>query len=221
MESTRATIAHGRLQNSSKSTYTMKIISTTKTVPLLSEPTGMKLHTLTQASVYKLLRSLDFPPESRRSKILLDRTQSALEALNNSPSRDENIWQNVRHPDIRWPIQTFLLRALHASLKIGEFWENIPLYEQRARCSICNEATESLEHILLDCHRGQANCIWTLTNSIWPTAFGAWPEIHLITILGCGSVPPCLARSWHPQYSACLTHRKVPNLSEQPSGLST
>ncbi|KAI6008315.1 hypothetical protein F5J12DRAFT_719931, partial [Pisolithus orientalis] len=73
--------------------------------------------------------------------------------------RDENIWRNVRHPDVWRPIQTFLLRALHASLKIVEFWENIPLYERRARCSICNEATESLEHILLDCHRGQANSI--------------------------------------------------------------
>ena len=62
------------------------------TVPLLSEPTGMKLHTLTQASAYKLLRSLDCPPESHRSKILLDRTQSALEVLNNFPPRDENIW---------------------------------------------------------------------------------------------------------------------------------
>ena len=159
-------------------------------VPLLSEPMGMKLHTLTQASVYKLLRSLDCPPESCRSKILLDRTRSALEALNSSPPRDEHIWRNARHPDIQWPIQTFLLRALHASLKIGEFWENIPLYEQRARCSICNEATESLDHILIDCHRGQANNIWTLAKSIWPTAFGAWPEIHLGTILGCGSVSP-------------------------------
>ena len=54
-------------------------------VPQLSEPAGMKLHTLTQATVYKLLRSLDCPPESRRSKILLDRTRSALETLNNSP----------------------------------------------------------------------------------------------------------------------------------------
>ena len=38
--------------------------------------------------------------------------------------------------------------------------------------------------------RGQANSIWTLAKLIWPTAFGDWPEIHLGTILGCGSVSP-------------------------------
>ena len=70
-------------------------------VPLHSKPAGMKLHTLTQASVYKLLRSLDCPPESCQLKILLDRTQCTLETLNNSPPRDEHIWRNVRHPDIR------------------------------------------------------------------------------------------------------------------------
>ena len=70
---------------------------------------------------------------------------------------------------------------------------------QRARCSVCNEAMESLEHILLDCHRGQANSIWILAKSLWPTAFGAWPEIHLGTILGCGSVsPPAPQNDNHP-----------------------
>ena len=41
----------------------------------------MKLNTLIQAAAYKLIRSLNCPPESRRSKILLDRTRSALEAF--------------------------------------------------------------------------------------------------------------------------------------------
>ena len=31
--------------------------------------------------------------------------------------------------------------------------------------------------------------------SIWPTAFGAWPEIHHGTILGCGSVSPPSAQN--------------------------
>ena len=90
--------------------------------------------------------------------------RSALESLNDGPPRDENIWRKVRHPDIRRPVQTFLLRALHSSLKIREFWERIPNYEQRTQCSVCNEATESLEHILLDCPRGHANLIWTNAN---------------------------------------------------------
>jgi len=125
--------------------------------------------------------------------------RSALESLNDGPPRDENIWRKVRHPDIRRPVQTFLLRALHSSLKIREFWERIPNYEQRTQCSVCNEATESLEHILLDCPRGHANLIWTNAKSTWPACFGAWPDIHLGTILGCGSISlPALNQNGHP-----------------------
>ena len=89
----------------------------------------MKLNKLTQASAYELIRSLECPPDSRRSKILLDRTRSAVETVNNESPRDERIWRNTRHPDIRRPVQTFLIRALHGSLKIGEFWEKILHYE--------------------------------------------------------------------------------------------
>ena len=148
----------------------------------------MKLNKLTQASTYELIRSFECPPDSRRSKILLDRTRCAVEIVNKEPPRDERIWRNARHPGIRRPIQTFLLRALHGSLKIGEFWEKIPNYEQRARCSVCNEVTESLEHIPLKCPRGHASTIWTTARSIWPACFGEWPVIHLGTILGCGSL---------------------------------
>ena len=168
-------------------------------VPPLSEPGGMKLNKLTQAVAYKLIRSLNCPPESHRSKVLLDCTRSALESLNDGPPRDENIWRNVRHPDIRRPIQTFLLRALHGSLKIGDFWERIQNYEQHAQCSVCNETTESLDHILLECPQGHANLIWTNAKSTWPACFGAWPAIHLGTILGCGSLSlPALHQNGHP-----------------------
>jgi hypothetical protein len=85
--------------------------------------------------------------------------------------------------DIRRPIQTFLLRAPQGSLKIGEFWERIQNYEQRAKCCVCNEATESLGH---------ANLIWTNAKSIWPV-------IHLGTILGCESLSlPAPHQNGHP-----------------------
>jgi len=131
-----------------------------------------------------------------------------LEPLNNNPPRDENIWRNIKHPNIRCPIQTFLLRALHGSLKIREFWERIPNYEQCTQCSVCNKVTESLEHILLECPRGHANLIWMNTKSIWPACFGAWLVIHLGTILGCGSLSlPAPHQNGHPNPSrSCLLH---------------
>jgi len=36
-------------------------------------------------------------------------------------------------------------------------------------------------------------------NSTWPACFGAWPDIHLGTILGCGSLSlPALHQNSHP-----------------------
>ncbi|KIM70398.1 hypothetical protein SCLCIDRAFT_100323, partial [Scleroderma citrinum Foug A] len=178
-------------------------------VPLLSKPAGMKLHTLTQASVYKLLRngcltssrhpSPENKPRSRRNEGEMEE-----KSPDYVPST-QCFWKAlgiVSHQLL--PLLD--IRTLHASLKIGEFWENIPLYEHRAQCSVCNEATESLEHILLDCHRGQANNIWTLAKAAWLTAFGDWPMVHLGTILGCGSVsPPTPQNHNHPNpRKSCL-----------------
>jgi len=153
-----------------------------------SEPSGMRLSSLTQAQAYKLLRTLTVPPSRRRTEILLDRTRSALEDINGAPPKDESIWCNAKHPDIRRPVQSFLFRALHGSLRIGDFWSDIPNFEQRAFCPTCRDTHETLEHILLDCPHGQANTIWALAKLTWPTTLGPWPETHLGTILGCGSI---------------------------------
>jgi len=119
---------------------------------------------------------------------MLDCMRSTIEDLNGTPPKDESIWRNYRHPDIRHPIQSFLFRALHGSLHIGDFWRNIPNYDHHAFCPHCRDETENLDHILLKCPHRQANTIWELMKSAWLCSLGQWPGIHLGTILGCGSL---------------------------------
>ncbi|KIJ06735.1 hypothetical protein PAXINDRAFT_91567 [Paxillus involutus ATCC 200175] len=96
-------------------------------------------------------------------------------------------------PAPRRPIQQFLYRATHGSLvRVGDFWSNIPTYEHCARCHTCGECIENLEHILTDYSSIERRTIWGATAKIWPRQYGAWPDISLGTIRGCGplTLPP-------------------------------
>ena len=89
---------------------------------------------------------------------------------------------------MRHLIQTFLFKALHGTLQIGKFWNNIPQHAHRAHCASCNESPESLDHILIDCENMAISTIWRLEKQMWPTSFGPWPDIQLGLVLGCGSI---------------------------------
>ena len=106
-------------------------------------------------------------------------TKSTLEDLNGAPPKDESIWKSPKHPDIRQPIQNFFFKTLHGTLRVSDFWRGIPN---------CRGITESIEHIILDCPSGPSEIIWHLAKLTWPTSLREWPEIHLGTVLGCGSI---------------------------------
>ena len=160
------------------------------TVPPNFNPTGLRLSTMTQASAYAFVRNLNPPPSSNRARINLERTRATLvtDMINKREESNSHLWLKCRHPDIRRPVQTFLYKALHGAFRIGNFWNDIPQYEQRAHCASCNESPESLDHILIDCENAAISTIWRLARQTWPTSFGPWPDIQLSLILGCGSI---------------------------------
>ncbi|KAG1825470.1 uncharacterized protein BJ212DRAFT_1259616 [Suillus subaureus] len=82
----------------------------------------------------------------------------------------------------------FIYKTLNNTYKIGEFWLQIPTFEQRARCSTCEEPSESMEHILIHCNNLEQKKIWSLTRKIWPRKYGPWPEPSIGLILGCGAL---------------------------------
>lgn len=73
-------------------------------------------------------------------------------------------------------------KTMHNAYKVGAYWNNIPNFEQRSLCPICNEE-ESLEHILTDCQSQECKCIWELTRAIWLRKHNCWLTLKLGTIL--------------------------------------
>ena len=56
-------------------------------------------------------------------------------------------------------------------------------------CQTC-QTTETMEHILVECHESAVNIIWMLAQGLWPYDLPPWPAISLGTILGCRSLSP-------------------------------
>ena len=120
----------------------------------------------------------------------LDITRHAIKELTGHLETNSTIWKNIRHSDIRRPIQLFLYKALAGSLQIGNFWEKIPTYEHRAKCHKCTESIENLEHIMLECSTPERELTWNLTNQLWPTPEQRPTTIGHILSVSCISLTP-------------------------------
>ncbi|KAK0442639.1 hypothetical protein EV421DRAFT_1808158 [Armillaria borealis] len=76
--------------------------------------------------------------------------------------------------------------AIHNAYKCGRYWENIPSYEHRGRCAVCN-AEDSLEHVLLECNIPGQRLIWELAQELWEMKHPTWPRLTYGKILGCST----------------------------------
>jgi|SRR6267142_2908588 len=112
---------------------------------------------------------------------------------------DETIWTNIRRKEI---IRQFLYcdKTMHSTQKVGAFWKDINNLEDRQHCYVCS-ITESMSHILVDCHVTPIQIIWDLAKHYWPSSRFQWPEISMRIILGCGSLTVQLSN----------THQRNPN----------
>ncbi|KAF8137578.1 RnaseH-domain-containing protein [Boletus edulis] len=163
------------------------------TIPASFNLQGAKISSITQALAYRHIKNTNDHEYNRTPLMNLDITRHAIANANANGSleSDATIWHKTRHPDIRKPVQNFLFRAIHGSLRIGNFWSKIENYKHRAKCSQCNYPEESLEHILTDCPSTEATVIWNVLQRIWPTSLGEWQKPSFGAILGCG----CLSTS--------------------------
>lgn len=125
---------------------------------------------------------------NRSTLSLLDITRYAVESVSSSLETDGAIWQGCRHRDISKKVQMFLYKSLNNAYRIGDFWSQIPTYEHRARCRLCQGEVDSMEHILTHCNDPVRKIIWDLAKNTWPTKHGPWPMPHIGLILGCGTI---------------------------------
>lgn len=162
------------------------------TVPDNFQLQGIKLSSLIQLLAYKALQSHQSgtTPYTCQTTMNLDITRYAIQGITNEEETDTLIWKHLRHPDIRQPIQQFLYCTMMGSLKIGDFWSNIPTYEHRANCTHCPGETETLEHIMTGCTLTYQSMVWNLVKSLWPNPNTNNLPPHCSSILGCGNITP-------------------------------
>jgi ribonuclease HI len=150
---------------------------------------GAKMSALTQRIAYQGIMSHRQRTPQRNTTHNLDMMRHALEEIAGHMENDETLWRNCQRKDIRRKVQQFIIKAIHGAFKIGAYWRMIPGYEERSACRLCREeTTETMEHILLQCHGSHQRMLWQLMRKAWPRKYGPCPMITLGTILGCGSI---------------------------------
>lgn len=154
-------------------------------IPARFNLTGAKLSTATQALLYQGIKEQLDVPIRQAALIHLDITRYAVEELSGTLPTDASIWKSLTHKDLTKKIQIFYWRIMHGSLRIGPYWRNIPDNGPREFCPVCENESETMEHILLECKAPGQEIIWQLTHQLWLLKHPVWPELTYGTILGC------------------------------------
>ncbi|KAG2738218.1 hypothetical protein P692DRAFT_20759351 [Suillus brevipes Sb2] len=150
---------------------------------------GLSVKVGTQRIFYQSIRKFRKKPQERRKTTAnLALTIYAIKELNGNSPSPACIWKAVRNLDIPKNIRGFLWKNLHEAYKIGDFWLNVPNYENRGNCPLCGE-TESMPHILLECEKSTAIVtVWKAASTLWNLREESWPTIKYGTILGSNLV---------------------------------
>ncbi|KAF8868737.1 hypothetical protein BD779DRAFT_1459335, partial [Infundibulicybe gibba] len=157
------------------------------TIPNEWNITGAKLASMTQAFLYKGINETPKREVRQRGGTIVnpDKIRYAIkDAYGNLPTNGR-IWRSQRKKEISKNIRAYIWKATHNAYKCGSYWENIPGYEPRATCPICN-VEESMEHILTECQASGQETLWTLTRKLWEKKGHEWPVPKFGLQLGCG-----------------------------------
>ncbi|EPS93544.1 hypothetical protein FOMPIDRAFT_1135933 [Fomitopsis schrenkii] len=147
--------------------------------------TGAKLATLTQATAYRCLREQTAVPERPATTAIVAKVLTSLRGATSKPVDESDLWIGTRHKDFQRKVADFLWKGLHGAHRVGAYWSKMQGYETRGACATCG-ATESMEHILLNCaHNGQA-LVWRFAQNLWEAKGLEWHAPSFEDILGLG-----------------------------------
>jgi ribonuclease HI len=149
------------------------------------ETSGIVMSQGSQRLFYKGIREVNSQHRKRRqTRIALAITHHATREISLGTPTEAQIWRSIRDKDLPKGIRGFLWKNLHGAYRLGEFWQNIPNFEQRGTCNLCGEV-ESMEHILIECENSPARkTIWKLAEELWKKREKDWPDVRYGTILG-------------------------------------
>ncbi|EPQ51946.1 hypothetical protein GLOTRDRAFT_17279, partial [Gloeophyllum trabeum ATCC 11539] len=151
---------------------------------------GAKLSAVTQRIAYRTLRHQLSPrsPPRKTTTRTISRVQDGLEDLTGSRETPKQLWLSCRNPNFRPLIKQFLFKATQQAYRIGDSWSPIPGYQDRAICPTCEDSSDNLDHILLECLSPARRIVWLLAADIWPANYGPWPTLNYGALLGCGKL---------------------------------
>ncbi|KAJ3709535.1 hypothetical protein C8R42DRAFT_598484 [Lentinula raphanica] len=119
--------------------------------------TGLRLSKITQSLAEKAIKRKKARTPTYQAKLQRRATirnsgmaQASAAEINEATPTEATLWKSIRNRGITKRIQFFLWMTYHDAYKVGNYWEQIPGYEQRANCQYCR-VPETMEHILLEC----------------------------------------------------------------------
>ncbi|KAH9858435.1 hypothetical protein C2E23DRAFT_864383 [Lenzites betulinus] len=92
---------------------------------------GARLSVLTQRLAYRLIRAQGAPDVRRRTDRVTGQVVAALHDWDCHITVSQ-LWKSLRRPEFRRGMRDFWWKALHGTHRVGDYWSNIPGYEQRA-----------------------------------------------------------------------------------------
>ncbi|KAJ7064028.1 hypothetical protein C8F01DRAFT_984071, partial [Mycena amicta] len=146
---------------------------------------GAKLSEMTQSLLYKHIRARKTAKDRKQTVENLKLIQCSHKANFGALPTNGSIWSSIRTKNLSQKARNFFWKSIHGAHRIGRYWKNIPMMEDREKCSHCGE-TESLQHILIECERPGRKEIWRLAKTLWEKKSLPWHEPSLSSVLGAG-----------------------------------
>ena len=153
-------------------------------IPADTMTTGAALARTSQSLIY---RHLTNEKEMNRltTRKSIDKIKAAIKNTFGVTPTDEAVWKSMRHKDITKKVRDFLWKHAHGVYRLGGFWNNIPGYENRATCPLCNRE-DTFEHIVVECNSVERRTIWKQANLLWERRYNENLPILEGTVLGGG-----------------------------------
>jgi hypothetical protein len=156
-------------------------------IPARFEPQGAKLASITQAIAYQGIQERARRKHRQSTTLNMEKVRNDIELQVGTQETNEAIWKHIRKNPIRPKIQQFFYKTLHGTHKIGRYWLNIPMLDERCYCRTCG-SDESMDHILTTCENPTRTKIWRMAENLWPHDEETWPRISMGTIIGCDTL---------------------------------
>lgn len=149
---------------------------------------GAQLSSISQALIYRGLIENSPEPTEKKCTNSIHEIKEDLKTPHNTIPKINLLWLNlIKSKNVYRTQHEFIYKTIKGAQKIGEWWENIPQYEERAKCSTCG-TTENMNHILTQCRVPGQMETWAAIEQIWKNRYQDWTKPSLGEILGCASI---------------------------------